>query len=624
MLPRLLVTEANPGVRREVAYAIGTSLSGIPGEYGGGATPDRHVITGARAELEACLSREKDSETAATILETLGRLRYTDDVMRDEVEASLVAASRAADPRDPTRMLGAVKGLEVLIRQNAKRPVSLPVRQRLRELALSGGNEETYARIRRLAMSALQVARDDDTTTLVRASRDTDWQVRRLVALRLDLADDEMGRIGELLVRDQAFQVRYDLLAAIGRHALRTHQCAPIAHFFEDTAKAVVLRALDVLPPDCTDAEAVLKPVINWADELRRPESFDQWHVPARALAALSRVSTDHAKVRIQSAVEHPVWQVRATAATASALLSNEAALVALSGDREPNVRDAALGGLVRIKSAAVTDAAIEALKTDDYQLIRTAAISLRGTPAARREEVGEALLQTFRRLTSSATDTSRDTRVAIIERLEELLPPGRAMEVAAFSYDYDQKIRAAAGKAFRTLSTTPESAVLAGPSDHKVRYPFQPSESEMAALPKTATIKIEGLGVMVLELYHDQAPVTIARFVALARAGRYDGLTFHRVVPNFVIQGGSPGANEYAGATPRYLRDEIGWRPHVRGAVGISTRGRDTGDAQIFIDLVDLPRLDHDYTVFGRVVMGLDVLDRVLEGAKIESVTFK
>ena len=117
---------------------------------------------------------------------------------------------------------------------------------------------------------------------------------------------------------------------------------------------------------------------------------------------------------------------------------------------------------------------------------------------------------------------------------------------------------------------------------------------------------------------------MTVARFTTLARAGRYDGLTFHRVVPNFVIQGGSPGANEYAGASPRYLRDELGTHPHLRGSIGISTRGRDTGDAQIFINLVDLPRLDHDYTVFGRVTMGLDLLDKVLEGAKIESVTVR
>ena len=109
-------------------------------------------------------------------------------------------------------------------------------------------------------------------------------------------------------------------------------------------------------------------------------------------------------------------------------------------------------------------------------------------------------------------------------------------------------------------------------------------------------------------------------RFARLARAGYYNGLTFHRVVPNFVIQGGSPGANEYVGDAS-FMRDEVGTWPHVRGAVGISTRGHDTGDAQIFVDLVDNPRLDHVYTVFGQVLNGIDIVDRILEGDVIERI---
>jgi cyclophilin family peptidyl-prolyl cis-trans isomerase len=116
------------------------------------------------------------------------------------------------------------------------------------------------------------------------------------------------------------------------------------------------------------------------------------------------------------------------------------------------------------------------------------------------------------------------------------------------------------------------------------------------------------------------EAPASAVRFARLAQSGYYDGLTFHRVAPNFVIQGGSPGANEYIGDAT-FMRDEVGQWPHVRGAVGISTRGRDTGDAQIFIDLVDNPRLDHQYTVFAHVLNGMDIVDAVLEGDVIERV---
>jgi cyclophilin family peptidyl-prolyl cis-trans isomerase len=132
------------------------------------------------------------------------------------------------------------------------------------------------------------------------------------------------------------------------------------------------------------------------------------------------------------------------------------------------------------------------------------------------------------------------------------------------------------------------------------------------------------GGGTIAIELFPELAPATVARIVTRAAERYYDGLSFHRVAPNFVIQGGSPNANEYAGDGP-YMRDEIGPLSHERGTLGISTRGRDTGDAQIFVNLVDNLRLDFDYTVWGRVVRGVEVVDGILEGdvmARVELVT--
>jgi cyclophilin family peptidyl-prolyl cis-trans isomerase len=112
-------------------------------------------------------------------------------------------------------------------------------------------------------------------------------------------------------------------------------------------------------------------------------------------------------------------------------------------------------------------------------------------------------------------------------------------------------------------------------------------------------------------------------RFMRLAKSGYYNGLTLHRIVPNFVIQGASPGANEYAGDA-LYVRDEIGLAAHTRGAVGLSTRGRDTGDAQFFINLVDNPRLDFEYTVFGHVdSRDMDIVDGIAEGDAIDTIKF-
>ncbi|MGE3190756.1 MAG: peptidylprolyl isomerase, partial [Vicinamibacterales bacterium] len=133
--------------------------------------------------------------------------------------------------------------------------------------------------------------------------------------------------------------------------------------------------------------------------------------------------------------------------------------------------------------------------------------------------------------------------------------------------------------------------------------------------------LAIAGRGTIDIRQLLAAAPLSALRVATRAGEGYYDGLTFHRVVPNFVLQGGSPGANEYMGDA-RYMRDEVGLVSHNRGTVGISTRGRDTGDAQVFVNLVDLPRLDHIYTVFGEVVSGMDVADQVLEGDVIESAS--
>ncbi len=628
------LNDSSPLVRREAANAIGEIMSGAVRELRPHpARPAADNLTWARTALERRLLVESDNGVAATILETIGRLKYTDDATRDEIEALLIKHADGA----PERILGATKGLEALIRGNPKRQVGVPARETLRRVAVSGptsspvptiggpgtppaaGDAETRARSRRLALLALQQARDDDVDTLVRAAADADWQVRRLVALRLDLSRPEFKPIVEPLLDDPAFQVRYEMIGPVARFATRTKDCSLPITYLDDPEPTVVLRAIDLLPEVCADDDDAIKQLVAWADDLKTPLGPQTWHVPAHALEALARLRRDAASPLLEVGVEHPIWQVRARAAAAAVALRNEDVATRLATDSVANVQTAALESLVSLKSPGVFQAAIKALESDDHQLIRTAAIALRATPEAERADAVNALLVTLRRLTDAGADTSRDPRVAILERLGEILPVERTADVAAFREDVDPKIREAAAAALTKLTgaqSLPASAV-------KRRYPYQPLPDDLLSLPSRAVLRMEGGGEIHLEMLIREAPVTIARFAELARAGYYNGLTFHRVVPNFVIQGGSPGANEYVGAS-RYMRDEVGIEPHTRGAVGISTRGHDTGDAQIFIDLVDVPRLDHEYTVFARVVAGLDVVDRVLEGARIQSVILR
>jgi cyclophilin family peptidyl-prolyl cis-trans isomerase len=127
-------------------------------------------------------------------------------------------------------------------------------------------------------------------------------------------------------------------------------------------------------------------------------------------------------------------------------------------------------------------------------------------------------------------------------------------------------------------------------------------------------------LGTIEVLLDVVETPLTTASFVDLARRGFYDGLTFHRVEPNFVVQGGCPRGDGNGG--PGYaLRCEISQRPYGRGAVGLALSGEDTGGSQFFITHSPQPQLDGGYTLFGQVVKGMEVVDQIRPGDVIERV---
>ena len=138
--------------------------------------------------------------------------------------------------------------------------------------------------------------------------------------------------------------------------------------------------------------------------------------------------------------------------------------------------------------------------------------------------------------------------------------------------------------------------------------------------------------GSMKIELYDNDAPNTVQNFVKLAKEGYYDGLAFHRVIPNFVVQGGCPNTREGAKGTPGTggpgykidceLTGEL--QHHDRGVLSMAHAGRNTGGSQFFIchSRDNTAHLDRNHTCFGKVVEGLDIIDQIKAGDKIEKVT--
>ncbi|MDP2325209.1 MAG: peptidylprolyl isomerase [Gammaproteobacteria bacterium] len=140
----------------------------------------------------------------------------------------------------------------------------------------------------------------------------------------------------------------------------------------------------------------------------------------------------------------------------------------------------------------------------------------------------------------------------------------------------------------------------------------------------RTYKVSIEtGKGAIELELFPEHAPKTVNNFVFLIQDGFYDGVTFHRVIPNFMIQGGDPTGSGRGGPGYRF-EDECKGNPlrHERGVISMANAGPGTNGSQFFITHGPQPHLDGKHTVFGKVTGGLDVVDSIEQGDAMKKIT--
>jgi cyclophilin family peptidyl-prolyl cis-trans isomerase len=327
---------------------------------------------------------------------------------------------------------------------------------------------------------------------------------------------------------------------------------------------------------------------------------------------SLAARAPEVARQHLPRFVEHPNFFVRTYAATAAGTLGDTAALMRLSRDQAGNVRTSALEALRRLMRHAADSVYIAQLDQDDSQVLMTAAAAL---DSSAHPGAAAALLDALDRITRARRETSRDARAALLERAHQLGNATLANRVRPYLRDFDPRIAARAADALQAWTGTRSEPQPSAPPPLRL-----PSFEDAATLSGARAVIEFERGFVELELLPFAAPTNTARFADLARAGYFNGLTLHRIAPNFVVQGGSPNANEYAGDGP-FTRDEVGVE-NRRGTVGLSTRGRDTGDAQLYINMIDNVRLDHDYTVYARVLRGMDVADALLEGAVMRRVT--
>jgi cyclophilin family peptidyl-prolyl cis-trans isomerase len=586
-------------VRIEAATAIGQAAQG----WKAGTAAAASAVDGVLTAIVARLKLEDEADVRAAICDTAGRLPYGSAAEVEHAERALLEmASRAESLTD---RLGVAKGFEGLVRNQRKlRMPGADALAVLRALAVArAGEASTGARVRRLSLEALITAAAVDDPLVAAASHDPDAQMRRLAmrAAALHADSEPAAKAVAAGLADDSPIVRLEALRAL-RTRKSANLCAASHIWSADRDLHVALTAIDQLAGcgSSADAVAALEAAVNDRGAMTAPRG---WHRAAHAIVSLATASPDRVDAPLRELAASRVWQLRMYAARAAAIAGKRDLLDQFAADADDNVREAAVEGLKKVAGHAADAVYITQLARPGYQVIRAAALALEGT--AEGAAATPALKAAAERLGAEGRDNSHDARAAIARTLE--------------SIGADRGVGAARMASGRTGGSAPTRTQPSSPTASATNDGLTAETLRRLASPR-ARITIRDVGTFELALFTVQAPATVLRFARLAEGGYYNGLTFHRVVPNFVIQGGSPGANEYVGDSP-FMRDEVGLWPHVRGAVGISTRGRDTGDAQIFVDLVDNPRLDHDYTVFAQVLNGIDVVDRILEGDVIDRV---
>ena len=414
---------------------------------------------------------------------------------------------------------------------------------------------------------------------------------------------------------DPAWRLRYRALAA------NRNDCAVLRAALADSAWPVRFRAAALVPPACGTDTALVATLRAWLSRVpasgARTSGGVSWHPAAHALVALARIAPREARGPFPLAAASSIPWLRAYAARAAGNLLDTAALLRLAGDPDDNVKEAAINALAGVAEHAADEAYLAALSATGYQAVRAGARALAGS--RRRGDIVAAGLAALHRLRRDSSETSRDARIAVLELLGEAMGDAVLVhELTQLAADFDCVVADSAAALAARVDATVRPICT--------RLPVTlPPEAVALALGREMRLRVSladssGGGSFVVRLRGDVAPIMAARVLALARSGWYNGRTWQRVEPDFVLQGAG-GGNEYVGH-PRFIRDELDRLGHQRGTVGMSTRGHDTGDGQWFINLRGNPRLTRDYSVFAEVVEGIEVVDGVMEGDVIARIT--
>lgn len=439
-----------------------------------------------------------------------------------------------------------------------------------------------------------------------------DGQLSRAFAAKgLGASKDQRGAAPLLAAAEDAGQPLAVRIQAVRAVAL-----------LNDARGAAAMRRLIISPR--VDQNLQLE-AITALGQLRDPGAVDllidlvtaQWpSVRAAALNALAKTDIDMFVSSISALDPDAHWSVRAALATTLGELGRERAqgpLKQMLKDADQRVIPAVLDALARIGAADAADEFIARLNGDDPVVRGAAARGLATIKAPNATAVLTAAVKT------AQGDGLYVARTAALDALTALDPAAARPVLTAALTDRDWAVRMRAAENLRQLDPAADvSSMRPAPA---------PSVPELAALDTFVAPQYSpqayidtNKGTIQFELAVLDAPRTVANFISLVRKNYFRGVQLHRVVPDFVVQDGDPRGDGEGG--PGYtIRDEINQRPYLRGTVGMALDWADTGGSQFFITHSPQPHLDGRYTVFGQVVSGMDIVDRLQQWDTIERI---
>jgi HEAT repeat protein/cyclophilin family peptidyl-prolyl cis-trans isomerase len=495
-----------------------------------------------------------------------------------------------------------------------------------------------------LALARLKDAKAAEAALLLNGRSRFDWWAATYAAMRVESPSVKPVLVAAATSSDPFSRS----LAARGLGALKDASAADVLlALLRDKEEGVVVQALRALAlvgePRAVPAAAGL---------LRSPSSA----LRLEALRALAALPPDRGvRERVVAEVGSPEPAVRAAALQALAKLDREDFALVLSGldpDPSPAVRAALAGalgeagggsdnagvsvlmGMLKDEDVRVLPAVLEALRKArgpdaadtlrrhlEHQDLAVRASAVEGLAALKAPGLEGLLADAYRR---GLADAEPDVRLAVVDAWGTAKDaPAKAALRSAVTGDPARLVRARAAAALRGMGEAPPPVAPEPHARPLLDYrtamaPYDPRPDVPLFTPRVFLHTRHG--AIEIHLNIVEAPLTSASFLDLARRGYFNGLAFHRVVPDFVIQGGDPRGDGNGG--PGYtLRCEIGQRPYGRGTVGMALSGKDTGGSQFFITHVPTPHLDGRYTVLGWVASGMEAVDKMRQGDLIDRV---